>query len=469
MSLIKKILLPIFSIFVLILLVMNRMVPTGDLWKGYTLLYVPVETEDSVVKVAFEKSNIGDVVSLENQDKFLPIAVREDTPESALSFISANDKKSVEYLTRRINYFYDKSKDFKIYYIPSKYKNNVKSCVSFLSKNHIDSGIDSKAVYPWILPVLSIFVLGVLFYFAKNKLLYLGTSLFPLFYIFTNPFYPSAICTTFTFLLIFCCTNIWKRDGAIDILRKNYILLAIAAVAILSAFASSILSGLYYILSIFALVSFLFFYDDIEEFFLTRKAFRFVYIRPAKMISLFSGKTKSVIGVMLACQIIIVAAFFASSTQIVSNHFAKILLPTANVGSFERDDALPKLDEYYRWNWRILTYPYVSLNSEYEEECTDIIYPRYQDVNGKIEKIENHIYYDNNFIEDINSNIDLLEFDSIEKVLKNQNSNLNPGFSSVKSNPINIFGIIMMIVSLCLLLFIYFSIIIKATKSGGRK
>lgn len=469
MSLIKKILLPIFSVSILFLLILNRMVPTGDLWKGYTLLYVPVESDDYVVNQAFEKNKIEGVVSLSEQQKYLPLAIGTDTPEAALTFISTTDRKSKEYLSRRTNYFFDKSKEFKIYYIPSKYKNNIKGCINYLSKNHIDGGVDSKAVYPWILPVLSVLFFGILFFYARNKLIFAGTSLFPLFYIFTNPFYPSAICVCLSLFLIFCCTNLWKRDGALDLLKKNYILVAVAAAAILCSFASSLLSGLYFILSIFAAVSFIVFYDDMEEYLLNKKAFRFVYIRPAKMISIFSGKSKLVMNSMLVIQVLILAAFFVSSTQVVSNHFAKVLLPAANVLSFEKDDSLPELDEYYRWNWRVFTYPYISLNSDYDDDSTDVVYPRYFEKNGLIERVDTHIYYNNDFVEGVNENIDALQFEAIEKILKNQPNGINPGYSSVKSNPINIFGIIMMIVSVLLLLFIYFSVIIRANKYGGRK
>lgn len=469
MSFIKRIILPVFSISILVLLFLNRQVPSGDLWKGYTLVYVPVNSDEIVIQEAFKKSSIENVVSLSEQEKYLPVAIESKTPEQSLIFLSAFKKSSNDYLTRRRNYFFDQSKNFKVYYVPSQYKNNLKNCLNYLLKNHIEAGIDSKAVYPIFLPVICMVLFGVFFYFAKNKLLFSLISVFPIFYIFTNPFYPSGIAVTFVLLLIFCCTNLWKREGAVKILEKNYYLGLFGITAILLSFSSSILSGLYFLLTVFASIAFLIFYDELENLINHKRAFNFLYIRPAKMVSLFSGKTNFIMLSLISIQVLIIVVFFLTSNQTVSNKFAKVLLPSSNVLGFEKDESLPELDEYYRWNWKIYSYPYLSLNKSYDENLTEIIYPEYEEIDGRIQKVEYRLSYDEKFIDQINKNIDLLGFESIEKVLKSQNGSLTPGFSSVKSNPVNIFGIIMMIVSLLLLLFIYFSVIIKLIKFGGKK
>lgn len=469
MSLVKKLLLPLFSIFVLVLLFINRTVPSGVLWNGYSLLYVPVSTPENIVLQTFEKNEIAEVVCLSNQ--YLPVAVNKNSPEASMLFLSSssNTKGQNDYIQNRKNYFFDKNKEYKIYYVDSKYKNRLKDCVSDLEHQKITAGIDSKAVYPWILPVLCCVLMAVLLIFEKNKLLFCGTALFPIMYIFTNPFYPSAVAVTLTLLVAFCGMNIWKRKGALTLLKSNYILLSLALIAFAAAFASSILSGLYFILTVFAMAAYVFFYDDMEEFFLNKKFIRFAYIRPAGRISIFAEKARFILTTMLAIQVLVLIAFFASSTQVVSSKFTKLLLPSSNPLSYEVDESLPKLEEYYRWNYIVQAYPYISLNKEFDETTNDIVYPRYVENNGKIERVENHLTYNDEFKKSVNKNIDNLQYNSIESILKNQKSDFEPGFSAAKSNPINLFGIIIMIVSILLLLFIYFSVIMKRTKAGGKK
>jgi len=469
MSLVKKILLPVFSILVLVLLFINRTVPSGVLWNGYSLLYVPVSTSDEVVLKVLANNDIDEVVCLSNQ--FLPISVAKNSPEASMLFLSANANSNGQndYIQNRRNYFFDKNKEFKIFYVQSKYKNKLKDCVPDLEHQKISAGIDSKAVYPWILPVLCCVLLAILLFFERNKLLFGGTALFPIMYIFTNPFYPSAVAVTLSLLVAFCGINLWKRKGALKLLKQNYILLSLVLVALIAAFASSILSGLYFILVLFAMAAFIFFYDDMEEYILNKKYIRFVYIRPARMISIFAEKARFILTTMLAIQTLVLIAFFASSTQVVSSKFTKLLLPSSNALSYEQDESLPKLEEYYRWNYIVQAYPYISLNKNFDENTNDVIYPRYVEKDGIIEKVENHLIYNEDFKKAVNKNIDNLPYNSIESILKNQKSDFEPGFSAAKSNPINLFGIIIMIVSILLLLFIYFSVIMKRTKAGGKK
>ena len=69
--------------------------------------------------------------------------------------------------------------------------------------------------------------------------------------------------------------------------------------------------------------------------------------------------------------------------------------------------------------------------------------------------------YDNQFKREVYEGIDSLNFDSVEKLMKSEAEDFSAGYTAVSSYQINIFGIIMCFICLFILLFIYFSIIIR--------
>ena len=69
--------------------------------------------------------------------------------------------------------------------------------------------------------------------------------------------------------------------------------------------------------------------------------------------------------------------------------------------------------------------------------------------------------YDDSFRREVFEGIDKLQFNSVEKIMKSEGENYSGGYTATSSYQINIFGIIMCFICLFILLFIYFSIIIR--------
>ena len=84
----------------------------------------------------------------------------------------------------------------------------------------------------------------------------------------------------------------------------------------------------------------------------------------------------------------------------------------------------------------------------------------------KLKQINEVMYFNQSFVDDVYKNIDLLDFESIEKVIKNQGENFIPGYNTNSSYPVSLFSAIMMFICFFILLFIYFSAMIR---KGGRK
>ena len=171
-----------------------------------------------------------------------------------------------------------------------------------------------------------------------------------------------------------------------------------------------------------------------------------------------------VLPVILASVIIIIAYFLFGSFNIAgSSNKDKILLP----GKAEiADTKLPDLEDYFRWNWNVITAPYKSINGNSEYDDNHVVYPRFETEDGIVSQKNYTMYYNQSFKNEIYNKIDNLDFYSIETVLKEQGNDFFAGYIKSASYNVSIFSIIMMILCFCMLLFIYFSAIIG---KGGKK
>ena len=133
----------VFSIF--------KQVPKGQLWKGYSVLYVPVTASDDAVVSVLEQFKIKDYICLSNQ--FLPLDISVNSPEYSMLVMNSSNK-DFSYLYDRNSYFFDKSQNYRVYYILSDYSSLFANVVKELSNWNISACIDSKVQYPVILPLV---------------------------------------------------------------------------------------------------------------------------------------------------------------------------------------------------------------------------------------------------------------------------------------------------------------------------
>ena len=86
---------------------------------------------------------------------------------------------SIDVLSDLFGTRFDKTKEFKLCYVPSEYKKNLQDCVTEFRKKGISCGIDAAAKYPWILPVILLLLSFAFVFYAKNKILYAICAIFP--------------------------------------------------------------------------------------------------------------------------------------------------------------------------------------------------------------------------------------------------------------------------------------------------
>jgi len=443
-------LLSIFIIFI------TRSVPKGQLWKDYIVLYVDNNVDNISIEQALEACGIKNTVSLSNQ--YLPLNLSENSIE--VSMLRINYKNpDFSYLSRRKAFFFDKSQQFRLYYVPIEYKDQLDSCIHLLSSKKINCGKDTDSVYPYIIIFIILILSAILFYFTKNKRPFICGIFIPLLYLLCNPFYPVALSSCLFILCIYFLANLWRRKNIVQKIRENPFILLLLFVSFISAFSASLLSGFIFILMAAGTTAALFICLYTEDFFRNKKSFIPVYIRSAKRISLFAGKAFVSMTAVNISALVLIAVLFITSSNIFQIKISKLLLPSS---SSSESELLPQFEDYYRWTWNVKTYPYKSINQAGKAD-DKVLFPSYSENKdtGIIELNYKEMLYNSDFKKNVYNDIDKLNFNSLEKVMKSEGESFIAGYSSTSNNKINLFGIIMSFICLLLLLFIYFSIIIR--------
>ena len=452
-----KIISPLIFLISLILIIAFKTVPSGKLWKDYSVVCVPVSASDASVMQAIENAGIQDAVSLSGQ--YLPISLSENSIE--ISMLRLNYTSSqYTYLNKRNAMFFDKSQTYRLYYIPAKYNAETANLVKSLENQGIECIKDSSANYPWLLPFIALLLAAMLFLFVRNKYVFISGAVIPLVFLYSNPFYPVATATCLTLLCLFYISNVWRRKGAVAILLSRHSGPAMLAISFVCAFSSSLSTGFLFLAVLAGTAGALYSCMIIENFIRERKPFVPVYIRSAKRVSLFAGKTFITMSIVTGVVAIFILLVFITSSTSISTSSAKLLFPGNSVN---KDEGLPQFEDFYEWNWNVKTYPYKSLNNSYSSDENVITFSNFIEnpETGIISEEITSMSYDDSFRNQMYEGIDKLQFNSIEKIMKSEGENFSGGYTATSSYQINIFGIIMCFICLFILLFIYFSIIIR--------
>lgn len=452
-----KICSPFVFLISLILLLICRKVPSGKLWKNYSVICVPAASSDSLVMAAIEEAGIKNAVALSGQ--YLPLALPENSIEIAMLRLNYSSSEYA-YINQRKAIFFDKSQTYRLYYIPQQYSAETSTLIKLLEAQGIACIKDSSASYPWLLPVIVLLLALMLFLFVKNKLPYIAGAIIPVLYIWCNPFYPIATATCLLLLCIFFASNVWKRRDALACLLSRHADPAMLVIALIASFSTSVVSGFLFLCVLAGTAGAMTFCWFLEDFIRNRKPFVPVYIRSARRISLFAGKAFTLMSIVTgAVALLIILIFLTSSNSVKSTSSSKLLFPGNSAFS---DSALPQFEDYYRWTWNVKTSPYLSLN-ESENGTDTISFSSYVEnpETGLISEEKRTMKYDEAFKKEIYNGIDSLPFNSTESLMKSEGEGFNCGYTAASSYQINLFGIIMCFICLFILLFIWFSIIIR--------
>lgn len=482
----KKV-IPVFSALIilstLLCLYFFRQLPSGELWRGYSVLYVPESVSDSTVVSALENAGITEYTCLSNQ--YLPVTLSADSPE--ITLLSLN-QASADYLQRRNNFFFDKNHNYKLFYIPVFYKNRLSSVQNTLNKtvnNSVDGkklycGIDSKSAYPALFPVLALVFASVLLLFSKKKKLYAGLVLLPVLYTVSFPYLSSVISAFILLVYFFIISNVFGRRDFMKIIFRKKIFHFLLLLAVVSVVSSGFLAALVFVLLIISELSVFYLYRHVQV--KTYKASRFnpVMIRSSFAVPLYGGKENLVFGILSVFTLIsfVFSLLFFNVSSGGENSSSSPALPSVNAR--EKSFDLPELEEFYQWNFIVSSFPYRSLNESglNGTVLSPVKISSFQKENGRIVEDDYILEYSDAYRNSVYGSIDSLNFNALEKILKKQGESSVFGYASNGSYRLSLFCIIITFLEFTLII-LYFSWILinkslrnrpKINKQGrGRK
>ena len=462
MNIIKKVLPWLGILITAILTITFRTIPKDKTWKNYNIVYVKTDTITQNVDQIFYDCGVSEFVSLKNQR--IPIMLSHNSIEETMLKINISSSEN-KYLYDRQNYFYDSKGEYTLYYIPDHYGKKIDNAVQQLNKAGCKAGIDSTLSYLWLIPLVVITLAVILTFCSRHKIVFFICAILPCIYSLCNAFYANAIAVIIVLLLLFIISNIYNRKGAVNkILKNNFLIILAAGISFFAAFSVSLLSGIIYIVMLAGTVCAFLAGTSFDISKNNKYEFKPVLICSAKRVSVYGKKSGLVLPLVLVSVIVIIAYFLLGSFNIAgTKNKDKILLP----GKSDLSDAkLPLLEDYFRWNWNVITAPYKSINGNSEYDENHVVYPRFETEDGILSQKNYTMYYNQSFKDEIYDKIDSLDFYSIESVIKDQGNDFFAGYIKSASYNTSIFSIIMMILCFCMLLFIYFSAIIG---KGGKK
>lgn len=422
MEYVKKYIIPLFTIVaVFALLFILRTVPVSRIWKGFTVMYVPADTDGRLVLKTLQDNGCKDVISYYNQkvpfiNEFLP--VKADSSDA--------------YLSGRNGYFFDKDRKVMLYYIPDEYSRGAqKTASTLINQYNIDTGLDCKSSFPLLTPIICIIAAIIFFIFCEQKLVFLLFAIFPLTFAFSMPFYTNAAAVCLFLYAGHICQKIWMRKGALSFVRKNMIVLIFAGFALITAFFASFVSGFMFMLSgagSFCALLLLHNYQVEQDL---KRRFQPTLIRPARFMNMINVRViKRSLVCAASCFVLFV--LYITSVNVFSISKSQDLsfpMPTR----YNVNNGIPSLNDYIIWSWNTITMPYRSLNDvkhEVPQEGESVVIQRFTNTENGIKASEEVIWcFDSDFRKEVVNSIDMLDYPAIEKMMKVQESGFSVDFS----------------------------------------
>ncbi|WP_407399114.1 hypothetical protein [Treponema sp.] len=446
-----------------ILSIVLRAVPVSRIWNSYSVAYVEKSLSEETVLSYFERYSIDSVISLGGQrvpfvSDFTPVLPQRDS----------------SYLSDRLSYFFDLSDTYCLYYIP---KRNDSACVKALEEIVHDTntpcGIDGKQQYPWLVPMIVLAVFAMFLFLSRNRKVFALSSASIVVLSFSQVFYPVAAAAILYMLSCYLASRIWGRRKAFSVLKKSIYVTLPLVVSVLSIMFLSIQSAVLVLLCCASSICSLILLDTWEKFIDSKSTFKFVRIFGAPQMPLMHHATaKHTLFCLVPLFILLVIFLLSSRISTRTETEISIPVPVHSSQINDGEKILPGLNDFYKWFWKAKSYPYRNLNESSAaaevEEGETVTVPRYEMEDDRIVESEVLLMtYDDRFREEVNKEIENLEYDAVEKLMKKQGSDVtvvyrNGGESRGQTDGL---GLILILVCLFVPMFLLLIYVLKS----GRK
>ena len=460
----KTALISLAVIFVPIVLpVTLRAVPVSRIWNNYSVAYVEKTLPEETVLSYFNKYSIENIISLGGQR--IPF-VSDFTP--------VLPQRESTYLKDRLLYFFDLSDNYSLYYIPKKSDSAcVKALEEIVKNTNTPCGIDGKQQYPWLVPLIVFIVFCMLLNFSGNKKAFACSSFPVLMLSFSQVFYPVAAAAILYMLSCYLASRIWGRRKAMTVLKKSIYVIIPIVVSVLSIMILSIPCAVLILLCCASSVCALILLDIYEKFIDSKSSFKFVKIFGAPQMPLMHQKTATHTLLCLVPLFILLVVFLLSS-RISRNSENDIAIPVPVKSQYvsQEEKKLPVLKDLYSWFWKAKSYPFRNLNSAEEssepEEGQAITVPHYEFNGDKI--VESKVLvmtYNEDFRQKVDKEIDGLEYNAVEKLIKKQGSDVSVVYRNSGESRGQTDGLGLILILVCIFVPV-FLLLVYVLKSGRK-
>lgn len=426
----KKLLPVLVALISFFVLFHFRSVPVSQFWKGWRMLYVYTgELNENDVLAVLEKHGCSSVISASNQR--VPLL-------SQISPIQAQEADS--YLVRRSDFFVDKSGLANVFYIPEDQSPQLDDAIRELTAfQGTSAGTDGKSSFPWIAPLVCLFLFIILFYFSKKKTLFFCGAVFFLVLAFSRPLFTVCASVSLYLFAFFIFHRIWgRKDFLRTTLNSPYVpFFAISPVLVM--LVSSPVNSLFYIIALVGSVSFVQVYHLREESDNLRYSFKPVYIRTSRMIPVIGRLGIRMLGTLLFSLILILLAFKLSGN--VSDFSGSASMPSLPSPVNAQSSELVQLNDFVNWSWNTVTFPYRRIGESswaVPHEGDTVFITDYQSVDGKIQAVETPAFvFNNEFRDSVYKTADKLDYPALEKMMLRQGKNASFAYAKSASTSSN--------------------------------
>ena len=397
-----------------VLLFLCRTVPSGKIWKAYSVAYVQKSVPAATVLGLLDGAGITGVLSSEHEP-FPPLSRFAPVQYGTYGAFSYRILQSV--------FFADKSDAFALYYIP---ENDTEKAVEALSASEAEWGIAGRGGNRHAVAT-AVFILFLIFLaFAENRLFF-ACAFFPFVcYTAAAPFYDAASFVCLLGFGLFIGQKFWRRGGFLKKTAANAVLTASFFLLILCSAFSGVKQTLALFAAVLASCSLVYLLYKIEPVLRSKKSFNPVLIIPARRLPF-----GTVLRMRFALVPAVCVCFFAFSAArgfagVSIPHEKSVYIPAPVRKTMQKDfsprsyervlrtqvsERLPDLTDFIHGFWYMQTYPFKKLEKASGEPETvhgrpqlgeQVEYPNYEKDGHKLKEVAvTTAVFDESYITDV--------------------------------------------------------------------
>lgn len=345
-----------------------RVLPFSKAWKGYQVVYFEKGYDITEILTLFSENKIDNVISIaHNSYPSLPKMTPVLPPLVFGNNFSYSDFQNI--------FFYDKSGEFLLFYVPDEYTLEIPKVLDTLSSD-VNCGVVTESSYPLLPPLLTSIFFILLIVLSKKRFFVL---LLQLPFVFINICYPIpllSVLSLFTGSLLYIVQDIFYRDFFIKKMKKSFFAYIVLFYFIVVFFIEIKQVGILLTVALLQSSCFYYLYCFIRKQQRAKSCFKPVLIKNALQIR--TEKFLNYKFILFPTVLILLLVLNQMSPKILSISDSKEILSIPSPKEFsenvdftsedylliinEKEKSIPDLTDLINANWFIQFFPYRKLS-----------------------------------------------------------------------------------------------------------